>query len=133
MSTTQDATEDKRYRNPKWLREQYVENGCSVTEIADTCGVSGSTINRWCEKFDIKKPETAQFGIQTGEYEQWMCEAGPGKADTVLVHRLLATLKVDELSDLDGMHVHHESEVPWDNRLDNLHVLTPSEHRCRHL
>jgi hypothetical protein len=90
------------------------------------------TIHRWREKFGIENPETAQFGIQTDGYEQWRCESGAAPADSVTVHRLLATLKVDELSELGGMHVHHESGVPWDNRLENLSVLTPSEHQGRH-
>jgi len=121
-----------KYKDSEWLQEQYVEQDRSQVEIAEECGVSDMTIHRWREKFGIENPETAQFGIQTDGYEQWRCESGPAPADSVTVHRLLATLKVDELSELDGKHVHHESGVPWDNRLENLSVLTPSEHQGRH-
>lgn len=117
-----------RYKDAKWLREQYIEKDRTQAEMARICGCCQVTIGNWLEKFDITKANTAQFGIQTDEYEQWKCEAGPGKADTVLVHRLLATLQIDELDELEGKHVHHESEIPWDNRLNNLEVVTPQEH-----
>jgi hypothetical protein len=121
-----------KYKDAEWLREQYIENDRTQESIASNCGVSDTTIYRWRDRFGIEEPETAQFGLQTDEYEQWKCEAGSGKADTVLVHRLLATLQIDELDELEGKHVHHESGVPWDNRLDNLQVMAPQEHREVH-
>jgi len=66
--------------------------------------------------------------MQTDDYEQWICEAGSPPADTVTVHRLLATLQVDELDEMDGKHVHHNNGIPWDNRLSNLSVISPQEH-----
>ena len=41
-------------------------------------------------------------------------------------HRLLADLWLDE--DIDGKVIHHKSGIPWDNREDNLEVLTAQEH-----
>jgi len=123
---------NKRYRDAEWLQEQYIEKDRTQKEIADKCGVSASTINRWRNKFGIEKAGMATLDTDKQGYERWRCRAG-GTYDEVLAHRLLATLKVDELSELDGMHVHHESGVPWDNRLENLHVLTPAEHRHRHV
>ena len=131
MSNTQNTSEEQ-YKNADWLEQQYVAKDRSQAEIAAECGVSQRTISNWCAKFDIKKPETAQFGRQTDGYEQWKCEAGPGSADTVLVHRLLATLKVDDLSELDGMEIHHKNGRKRDNRLENIEVLSPAEHRQRH-
>jgi len=48
--------------------------------------------------------------------------------EQVSMHRLLATLLVDELNELDGMHVHHEDSDPWNNQPENLTALTPDEH-----
>jgi hypothetical protein len=118
----------KKYKDSNWLREQYTEKDRTQTNIASECGVSDTTIQHWRDKFDIEEQETAQFGTQTDGYEQWKCEVGPGKADTVTVHRLLATLQVDELDELEGKHVHHQSGIPWDNRLENLEVVSPQEH-----
>jgi len=120
------------YKNEEWLQEQYIENERTQESIASECGVSDTTIHRWRKKFDIGEPTTAQFGIQTDGYEQWMCEAGVGKADTVLIHRLLATLQVEELGELDGKHVHHKSSIPWYNTPENIEIVTPEEHREIH-
>ncbi|WP_149799238.1 helix-turn-helix domain-containing protein [Halorubrum xinjiangense] len=132
MSSTQNTT-SRQYRNAEWLEAQYIEKDRTQAEIASICGCCPSTISKWLDKFDIEKTEVAQFGLQTDGYEQWKCEAGPGKADTVTVHRLMATLKVDDLSELDGKEVHHKSGVEWHNTLDNVEILIPSEHRQRHI
>lgn len=52
--------------------------------------------------------------------------------DIIPHHRLLATLLVDELEELRDKHVHHKNWCPWDNRLDNIEVLTPGEHTATH-
>jgi len=131
MSTTQSANREQ-YKNDEWLHEQYVENGYSQAKIATNCGVSRPTISYWCDKLEIEKPPTvATFDMTLQGYERWRCQAS-GTSDEVAVHRLLATLKVDELSELDGKHVHHKSGVEWHNTLDNIEVLTPKEHRKRH-
>lgn len=116
------------YKDAEWLQAEYVEKDRTQESLAEECGVSRMTIYRWRKKFDIQKPETAQFGMQTDDYEQWKCEVGAGSADSVTVHRLLATLKVDDLAELDGKHVHHANRIPWDNRLENLEVVSPEEH-----
>lgn len=64
-------------------------------------------------------------------YESW--RDGSGGSETVVkVHRLMASLLVDELSDLDGMHVHHENSITWDNRFDNLTVKPVHDHHKDH-
>jgi len=131
LSKTQN-TESKKYRNPEWLSNQYIGKDRTQAEIANICGCSQGAISKWCAKFDLEKTNPAQFGLQTDGYEQWRCAAGDGPADTVTVHKLLATLQIDDLDELDGMEIHHQSGVPWDNRESNLEVLTPAEHRERH-
>ena len=130
MSITQNTT-DEQYKNADWLEQQYVAKDRSQAEIAAECGVSSSTIGRWCNKFGIEKPDTAAFDMNPRGYERWRCRAG-GRYDEVRVHRLLATLKIDELAELEDKHVHHKSGVEWHNTLENVEVLTPAEHRERH-
>jgi hypothetical protein len=75
-----------------------------------------------------------------------------GERDKAYHHRLLATLlpDVEDLTDLDGKHVHHKTEIITDhpdnvesemtfhlvdafNTLDNLEVMDPGEHIRHHL
>jgi hypothetical protein len=44
-----------------------------------------------------------------------------------MMHRLLAVAEFG-LDAIKGKHVHHVNGLRWDNRLDNLEVLTPQEH-----
>lgn len=48
-------TEEHRYRDPNFLREQYVERGRSAESIAETCGVGSSTISRWLDRHGIER------------------------------------------------------------------------------
>lgn len=41
------------YRDQAWLRQQYLQNDKSVTEIADEIGVSQSTVDRWINRHGI--------------------------------------------------------------------------------
>ncbi|UPV73729.1 HNH endonuclease [Halorussus limi] len=147
MSTTQptstttesstDTTEPK-YRDEEFLREAYCEKGLSQREIAARCGCSRGAIRHHMDKFDISPRSTrspsdrpANFDTKENGYERWRCQAGETD-DYVYVHRLLATLKVDDLSELEGMHVHHKDGHPFDNRPDNIEVVSPAEHRQKH-
>ena len=139
MSTTQSTTgidvsnriNKKKYQEKNWLESQYHDLGQTQAEIAEICGCSRSTIGYWIKKLDLQKPESATFSYNGKGYEQWRCREGE-KIQSVLVHRLLATLKVDELDELDGKHIHHKSHIPWLNTLEGIEVMEPSEHREHH-
>jgi transposase len=42
-----------RYMNEAWLRDQYVTQEVSVTNIAESCKVDKSTIIRWLDEYRI--------------------------------------------------------------------------------
>lgn len=46
---------DRSYRDPEYLREQYVEQRRSANKVADDCGVTSSTIHRWLDRLDIER------------------------------------------------------------------------------
>lgn len=150
------VSEEEKYRDGEWLRSKYHGEQLSTGEIADICDCHKQTIKLWLEKHGIEKrsrskaaeirarrypeemPEGRSASIhpnfftrdaENGGYEWIGC--GVTKKQ-VMHHRLLATLLVDELSELEGMHVHHTTECPWLNYLDGLEVVTPKEHKQRH-
>jgi transposase-like protein len=49
-----------RYRNENWLREQYLEERLSMSDIAERCGVVKSTIRDWMDKFDIERRDSGE-------------------------------------------------------------------------
>lgn len=57
-----------------------------------------------------------------------------GTLDRVYIHQLLAIAEGADPHDVfgGGTHVHHHSGVEWDNRPDNVSLLTPAEHKAAH-
>jgi len=54
-----------------------------------------------------------------------------GKTKIFRHHRLLALMK-HTMDELKGKIIHHRNGVPWDNRLENLELMTQSEHATEH-
>ena len=45
----------RKYRDRKWLYEQYVEKNLTQSEIAEKVSVGQGTISDWVRRFDLKK------------------------------------------------------------------------------
>lgn len=151
------AQAEGKYKDKEWLKSEYVDNRRSMGEIASDFDVSKETIKYWLKKHNIPirgRSESAK--IRSERYPEEMPKGrdasihpnmftrdsrsggyvwiGCGVTKKqVQHHRLLATLLVDDLSELEGMHVHHKDEIPWLNYLDGLEVVTPKEHKARHV
>lgn len=48
-----DKTKPKRYRDPIWLRQEYVEAERSMADIGTEFGISPAAVNQWLNKHNI--------------------------------------------------------------------------------
>ncbi|PIP31367.1 hypothetical protein COX24_04020, partial [bacterium (Candidatus Gribaldobacteria) CG23_combo_of_CG06-09_8_20_14_all_37_87_8] len=48
----------KLYQDEEWLRQMLDEQDKLLSEIADLCEVSLSTVSRWAARFEIRKIRT---------------------------------------------------------------------------
>jgi len=127
--------EHEKYKNSEWLYEQYHDKGLSFEKIADKLGVGSSTIENWMKKHgierrtpDVEKPP--HYGRDSNGYPRWSTTVGDSIVN-VHEHRLLAALEWG-VEEIKGKDVHHKSGIRWDNRPDNLELMSRSEHAKMH-
>lgn len=66
-------TDSAKHRDEEWLRQEYVEKGRSLWELADDCDAHADTIRRWLNRYDI---ETRDRGCPSGEKAPWYGKYG---------------------------------------------------------
>lgn len=120
------------------LVDLYCEDGMSVKSVGDELGVSYSAVLGALEHLNVERRvgghPSAPYPIfltDANGYERWEHWNG-NEQEYVRVHRLLMTLELDDISELEGMDVHHKNGISWDNRLENLELHTHSEHAKHH-
>lgn len=115
--------------NRDLVEELYVERRWSGERIAEETGVSFNTVYDWLDRYGFErhygKPRTSD-STATGGYE-----IIHGDGSSIPVHRLVAVAEYG-IDAVKGMHVHHKNNIPWDNRPENLQLLTPAEHTRLH-
>lgn len=115
------------------LRHLYHSAGMSEREIASALNTTRYQIRKALDEHDIERrasrKEKATLRIDDSGYAVWWATDG-----TCRVHQLLAI--ADGVSPADVFHkdtvVHHSNGIPWDNRRENLELMTRSEHTEYH-
>jgi len=71
----------KQYHDEAWLREQYVVEGRSTTDIAEECDVTATTISDWLHRHDIGTRSQREAQQSDGKYanRKWLSEQYVGK------------------------------------------------------
>lgn len=125
-------------RDPDTLREMYWGGGKSTREIGRELGCAGGTVGRWLMKHGIDIRDRSE-AVRLSKNGLPSLRTGPGgyeyirhAGENVRHHRLLATLLVDDISELDGQHVHHVNHIEWANWLENFDVLDFKSHMSEH-
>lgn len=132
---TYEYTTEKPYQDAGLLQTLYWEKGMSQNEISDFIGCSQETVSRWMNKLNIeaRKPSherPAPFRQSQG-YEVWRHQVS-GTHYNVSVHRLLAVAEYG-FDAVCGDDVHHQNDIPWDNRPDNIEIKLHEQHRRDHM
>lgn len=134
------TSEYKPYKDREQLYRLYWQNDWSQQEIALKFGVSRGTIQRAMDDAGLPTRQTksnkpgVRYGHGKDGHPRWGHYDGDKKR-TVHIHQLLAIAKGAEPAKVFSngkWQVHHDNGVPWDNRPDNIELLTASEHRSRH-
>jgi DNA-binding CsgD family transcriptional regulator len=119
------------------IKELYRERGLSQDEVSDILDANPRTVNRHIKHYGLSKTpkewqrdrygNSVSFRTTTRGYEVVTI---PGGGD-YLVHRLVAVAEYG-IDAVKENHIHHENGVKWDNRVDNLEPIDPSNHATLH-
>ena len=126
----------KEYQDPETLRRLYHDEGLSSLEMADRLGCSKKTVLNWMNRHEIDRdpPTTERPPCYTSDpegYKLWRHDDVGGQK-WVREHRLLA-VSVFGFEKVREKIVHHKNNCPFDNRPDNIELMTQSEHARLHV
>lgn len=114
------------------LEHMYWGKQMTLSEIAETAGVSITTVHRRMKDRKIPTrgpgPWTTHSTFRTSTTGT---EEASGSHRSVDIHRLVmvAEYGIDAVINRD---VHHHTKIPFDNRPENLQLLSHSEHTTLH-
>jgi len=142
---------DKPYTDEEWLREQYLEKENSLHDIAAECDVTGAAILKWARRFDIPRRNTAdhlknsevtvheergEVGKLPGAWITYQVNSVDNKSTKSVKEHQLVMLREgadpEKVFSNGEYHVHHKNGIRWDNRLENLELITATEHAKHH-
>jgi len=127
------------WKDEQRMREEYLENGKSITELSDEFDCGRTTIARWLDRHDIPtRPSTHEkppsVHVLANGYEYVTVKTN-GEQKHAFIHRLLAVacgkLSTSEFGDR-RLIIHHKNQIPWDNRPENIEVMGLAEHSRHH-
>ena len=133
---------EHQWQKKSVLEKLYVEERKGVTKIANELGTIPNTIYKWLDKHNIetRSREDAETGpISPRSASRGDRQRGYSKITTprssVYVHQLVSIAhgaSPEKVFSGGEHHVHHKNEIPWDNRPDNLSLVSRKDHVGHH-
>lgn len=140
----------EKYKFENILRQEYLEKEKTQQEIANQWGIGRNTVYRWLNKHGIDRRKSSEADAwnrvnyatyytetsDSGGYERvgaYNPEAG--SMDWAKVHQLVAIAEgasPEKIFSNGDYHCHHVNGIPWDNRPENIEMLTREEHLREH-
>jgi hypothetical protein len=133
---------DLPYDDPEVLRDLYHGEKKPLREVANELNVSFHTVIKKMDEYGIERrshsyatflgklDQIPQYHTHYRGYERWRTNV-KGTEYSVFVHRLQAVAEYG-FEAVKDMQVHHENGIPWDNRPENLELMSRSEHTKHH-
>jgi hypothetical protein len=127
------------WRDESLLYELYWEQHLSTNEIADELGCEQATIWSWMDRFDIPRRSAYEAATNRRLHPAVFTDRGyvicasnyRGSTKSVGIHRLVMVAE-HGFDAVAGKDVHHRNGIRFDNRPENLELLTRGEHAQRH-
>jgi hypothetical protein len=129
---------DIDHTDPEVLERLYWDKEHDLEYISNLADVHSTTILHHMDKHNIdrrnrgcgNRKSHASFRTDTLGYEVAYSKYGDSQK-RVKIHRLVAVAEHGFNAVVDK-HVHHKNEIRWDNRPDNLSIMTPHSHHSHH-
>ena len=124
---------DAPWKDEEKLREMYHGQEMTTPEIAEQFDCTDTTIQNQLEENGIEKrnpgarrKESISLVESKKGYESWKHRGG-----TVFVHRL-AAIAWFGLDSVMNQVCHHKNGIRWDNREDNIELMSRADHTKEH-
>ena len=133
-----DCGTPRQYTKESVIRRLYLDEKLSLQKVADRFDVDAKTIDYWRKKHGIKRRSRQEAALHkppnfyTTKYGYERVQTKyDGDKFSFPIHRLVAVAEYG-FEALEGNIVHHKNGVSWDNRPENLEVMSQSEHMNEH-
>lgn len=134
------TVQDGPWEDKSKFEELFKDRGMTLSQMAEEWDCGRSTIHRWKKRHGIDRIKANEYRVvrkrparysTTKEGYELSENQYLGDSYQVGIHRLVAVAEYGIEAVKDKV-VHHKNEIPWDNRPENLEIMSAKEHTSLH-